>query len=71
MTCLHIRSAFYLVCVIGTFFAHVHAFPDKGKWAFTVDGEKQFVGISKSLYANSSITLKGISFQTWLIWLIT
>lgn len=42
----------FLVCVIS-------AFPEKGKWTFDINQENHFVGVSKSMFAGTNITVKG------------
>ena len=36
----------------------VHSFPEKGRWTFDIDENKLFVGVSKSLFPNTSISLQ-------------
>ena len=47
-------SGFYiltLVCVIS-------AFPEKGKWTFDINQDNHYVGVSKSMFAGTNITIK-------------
>ena len=54
---MSVLSSFF--CVILLMVSSVFAFPEKGKWAFHIDENTPIIGVSKSLFSQSTISFRG------------
>ncbi|XP_057367235.1 transmembrane protein 87A-like [Daphnia carinata] len=47
-----------IYCLLAFCVCTISAFPEKGKWTFDINQENHFVGVSKSMFAGTNITVK-------------
>lgn len=48
-----------IFCVIILSVSSVSAFPEKGKWVFHIDENIPIIGVTKSLFSQSTISFRG------------
>ena len=48
------------LALIFLLFRDVCAFPEQGKWTYDINQETKFIGVFKSLFANSSISFNSM-----------
>jgi len=54
---MSLQAFFYLLIFV--FIVGVQSFPEKGRWVYDIDETNEFVGVSKSMFAGTKISVYG------------
>lgn len=53
---MSLHASLYLLIFV---FLGVQSFPEKGRWVYDIDEKNEFVGVSKSIFAGTKISVYG------------
>lgn len=55
---MQMNNLWIFAFAFGVILSGINAFPERGKWTFDISQDIHYVGVSKSMFSRTNITLK-------------